>query len=501
MHRAQIVPHIVRLSLSAVLLGLATAVSGGPALAQGPVVRAVLFFSPTCSHCHQVINEDLPVIFYRFGGQPRIYFDTTVARTQVAFYDVSNGRVDILLVDVSKLEGNLVFRDATRRFQIESTGVPRLIIGDSVLIGSRDIPRELPLLIEKGLAGNGVDWPDISGLQTALAAIPGRPLIAAEPESTAAGEPAVEVSPEGEETEEAPPAPQPQPDSPEEVTPQAPAETEPVPAPEGAPEEPAGEAEEAGPESGAARESTPEEEPTVTPPLAAPEGSEAEPAEAPGPESGAEEATPAESGDPAGADRDSALAVIPVYKPTMIELYRQDPVGNSVSVLVLIGMVLSLALVGLMMRGPTVESRLTVAVPLIAAIGIGVAAYLTYIESSGATAVCGPVGDCNTVNQSEYAMLFGVIPVAALGLASYVAVIVGWSVARLGSGKAADWAKLMLLVLCVIGTLFSVYLTFLEPFVIGATCAWCLTSAVAITLLMLLSARPGLEALVRIRTR
>ncbi|NIN71523.1 MAG: hypothetical protein GTO46_06250 [Gemmatimonadetes bacterium] len=482
MHSTRAVPHIVRLSLSTVLLGLAAAVSGGPALAQGPVVRAVLFFSPTCPHCHDVINEDLPVIFDRFGGQPRIYFDTTVARAQVAFYDVSNGQVDILLVDVSKLEGNLVFRDATRRFQIESTGVPRLIVGDSVLIGSRDIPRELPLLIAEGLAGSGIDWPVISGLQTALAAIPGRPLAAAELESAAAGEPVAEVSAEGEEAEEAPPTPQPQPDSPEEATPQAPAETEPVPAPEGAPDERAGEAEEAGPEGGAAPESPPEEGPTATPPVAAPEGSEAEPAEAPGPES------------------DSALAVIPVYKPTMIELYRQDPIGNSVSVLVLIGMVLSLALVGLMMGAPTLEGRLTVAVPLIAAIGIGVAAYLTYIESSGATAVCGPVGDCNTVNQSEYAILFGVIPIAALGLVGYVAVILGWSVARLGSGRAADWAKLALLVLCVIGTLFSVYLTFLEPFVIGATCAWCLTSAVAITVLMLLSARPGLDALARIRT-
>ena len=36
------------------------------------------------------------------------------------------------------------------------------------------------------------------------------------------------------------------------------------------------------------------------------------------------------------------------------------------------------------------------------------------------------------------------------------------------------------------GVLFSVCLTFLEPFVIGATCAWCLSSAVIMTLLLLL---------------
>jgi hypothetical protein len=214
-----------------------------------------------------VINEDLPVIFDRFGGQPRIYFDTTVARTQVAFYDVSNGQIDILLVDVSKFAGNQVFRESTQRFQVQSTGVPRLIIGDSVLIGSLDIPTELPLLIERGLAGSGIDWPDISGLQTALAAIPGRPLAAAEAESPAEGEGAVEASPEAEETETAPPAEQVQTDSMEEEPSQAPAETQPVPTPE----EPNAGAEDA------ALEAAPEEGPAVTPAVVAPEGPEAEP--------------------------------------------------------------------------------------------------------------------------------------------------------------------------------------------------------------------------------
>ena len=67
------------------------------------------------------------------------------------------------------------------------------------------------------------------------------------------------------------------------------------------------------------------------------------------------------------------------------------------------------------------------------------------------------------------------------------------------SGAAADWAKVALLAMAAFGTLFSIYLTFLEPFVIGATCAWCLTSAVVMTLLMLLAARPGFEALERVR--
>ena len=43
--------------------------------------------------------------------------------------------------------------------------------------------------------------------------------------------------------------------------------------------------------------------------------------------------------------------------------------------------------------------------------------------------------------------------------------------------------------------LFSLYLTYLEPFVIRAVCIWCLTSAVIITLLLLLSIDPALQAI------
>jgi uncharacterized membrane protein len=46
-----------------------------------------------------------------------------------------------------------------------------------------------------------------------------------------------------------------------------------------------------------------------------------------------------------------------------------------------------------------------------------------------------------------------------------------------------------------LGVLFSVYLTYLELFVIRAVCMWCLTSAVIITLLMLLAMPPALASL------
>ena len=139
-------------------------------------------------------------------------------------------------------------------------------------------------------------------------------------------------------------------------------------------------------------------------------------------------------------------------------------------------------------------------VPLLAVVGAAVASYLTYVEVTGATAVCGPVGDCNTVNQSDYARLFGVFPVGALGLMGYVAIILAWGVSKYGSGAVSDWAKVSLFAMTFGGTLFSIYLTFLEPFVIGATCAWCLSSSVFITVLVWLSARSGRGAWERIRS-
>jgi len=57
--------HIIyRVSLSVIILILILPVS--VISADEPVVRAFLFFSPSCPHCHKVIAEDLPPITDRF---------------------------------------------------------------------------------------------------------------------------------------------------------------------------------------------------------------------------------------------------------------------------------------------------------------------------------------------------------------------------------------------------------------------------------------------------
>ena len=74
-------------------------------------------------------------------------------------------------------------------------------------------------------------------------------------------------------------------------------------------------------------------------------------------------------------------------------------------------------------------------------------------------------------------------------LTIYLAIIILWLARILDLEKWNSVLDLMLFGTTLIGILFSTYLTFLEPFVIGATCMWCLSSAVIMTLLFLIAAR------------
>jgi uncharacterized membrane protein len=136
------------------------------------------------------------------------------------------------------------------------------------------------------------------------------------------------------------------------------------------------------------------------------------------------------------------------------------------------------------------------AIPLISLAGILVAGYLSYIEITLEQAFCGPVGDCNAVQSSPYARLFGVLPVGVLGGIGYLAILAAWWAGRQKWGILSTYAPLALFGMAFFGTIFSTYLTYLEPFVIKAVCIWCVTSAILITLVMLASIPQGMRAMV-----
>ena len=353
-----------------------------PAFPQNAVVHAVLFYSPTCPHCHKVISEDLPPILEQYGEQ-----------------------VQIIGVNTATSGGQALFQAAIERYNIppENQGVPMLIIDDVILIGSLDIPEQLPNLIEHHLSQGGVDWPDIPGLAEALAG--------AAPEST--------------------------------------------------------------PTSASPRTPTPLEPTASNPGSATPLAKQQFNPSAPAPTA-------------------SSPGLILDGNPTagIFARLALDPTGNALAIAVLIGMLISVGGLLVVVWSPTnpgYSESPSWAIPILCVIGFGVAAYLAYVEKAQVSAVCGPVGDCNTVQQSEYARLFGIFPVGVLGLVGYAAMLVAWFTSRFGSGKLARGASLALLGMSLIGTLFSIYLTFLEPFIIGATCAWCLTSAIIMTALLWLA--------------
>lgn len=364
-----------------------------------PQIRTVLFFSPSCPHCHTVITEGLPPLVERFGES-----------------------LVIAAINTQSLEGQRLFRAAGIRYGIpaEQLGVPLLAVGDRVLIGSFDIPDQLPGIVEAGLASGGIPWPEIDGLIPALVA---SGIDVSEP--VAADERIVEP--------------------PEHVE---------VVAPESAPD-------------------------LVT----APEIAEAE------------TTLVVPAADPRGAIMDLAGAESRTTRLSPWQKFGQDRTGNSIAVLVLLGMLVSVVTVlTAAVRRSTLPRWPGWTVALIILTGLSVAAYLSYVEVTQSQAICGPVGDCNTVQQSPYARLFGLIPIGILGIYGYATLGLGWLLRERGSLRSNAIVATGLWLGALVGTLFSIYLTVLEPFVIGATCMWCVTSAVLMTLLLWAATPPAVEA-------
>ena len=182
--------------------------------------------------------------------------------------------------------------------------------------------------------------------------------------------------------------------------------------------------------------------------------------------------------------------------PSMKERFMLDPVGNTVSVLTLIGMIIAVGWVIYSFTRPLPEKDFwpNWVIPVLSVLGIGVAFYLTYVETSGTEAICGPVGDCNTVQASPYATLFGVLPVGLLGIIGYALILGAWAIYTWGDTKWQWITAVSIWGMSFFGVLFSIYLTFLEPFVIGATCMWCISSAIFQTVILLAATPPAKRA-------
>jgi uncharacterized membrane protein len=125
-------------------------------------------------------------------------------------------------------------------------------------------------------------------------------------------------------------------------------------------------------------------------------------------------------------------------------------------------------------------------VAALALAGILISVYLTLYKLGVIGELSCSLGSCETVNTSRWSIFLG-LPVAAWGLLFYLDV---FGVALLGTMPRWENEPVISIVLAVeaaIGVLFSAWLTYLELAVINAICIWCVTSAVIVLIIFLVS--------------
>ena len=125
---------------------------------------------------------------------------------------------------------------------------------------------------------------------------------------------------------------------------------------------------------------------------------------------------------------------------------------------------------------------------VLAVIGIALRLYLFKLHlnpGSGSFCDINATVSCDLVNRSPYAELFG-IPVSLFGVLFWFGVLCAVLIPRrlaklvtLGDRKLFQQAFVAYMIL---GFLFSLYLTFIEAFVIKAWCPLCVLSAISVTI-------------------
>ncbi len=120
-----------------------------------------------------------------------------------------------------------------------------------------------------------------------------------------------------------------------------------------------------------------------------------------------------------------------------------------------------------------------------AMIGLADSAYLAWLKISGGLAACGGIGDCESVNASIYSQING-IPIALLGVGAYFAILV-FLFLESRDDFIGDWSPMIVFGLSLTGTLYSIYLTYIEIAVLKAVCPYCVLSAIAILTIFVIS--------------
>jgi uncharacterized membrane protein len=128
---------------------------------------------------------------------------------------------------------------------------------------------------------------------------------------------------------------------------------------------------------------------------------------------------------------------------------------------------------------------LPMTIVVLAIVGALDSAYLAWLKVTGSVATCSNIGDCEAVNSSRYAEVAGV-PIAILGLLGYLAIL-GLTFLEIREPSWKSGLRLAFFGFTLAGTLYSIYLTYVEVAILRAICPFCVVSAVVMLALFIIA--------------
>lgn len=190
--------------------------------------------------------------------------------------------------------------------------------------------------------------------------------------------------------------------------------------------------------------------------------------------------------------RDEFLRASPAAPQTQVEdLETADKILGLAVLLVLVFSLyfffLRVSKFGINSNPGAADTRIPFYLFLLVIAGLAISLYLSYVEIKQVDALCGPIGECNRVQESSFSSILG-FPVAGLGAVYYFVFFILLCLYKNAERGFARILSLGLLFPALTAVMYSIFLTSLEIWVIHAVCAWCLGSAlISAVILMVLS--------------
>ena len=118
--------------------------------------------------------------------------------------------------------------------------------------------------------------------------------------------------------------------------------------------------------------------------------------------------------------------------------------------------------------------------------GFMVAKHIRHHKKTGKLLVCPIRFDCSTVVNSDYSKFFG-IPIEILGMAYYGLVFISYFFFIFLPGLLPNLLVGFMIALSVTAFVFSLYLIFVQIFILRKGCSWCIISALISALIFILT--------------